>query len=1080
MKDFLAIARERILIFDGGLGTALQRLGVPAGICNELLVQTDLEIVYQAHADFLRAGAQVIETDTFGGARHILAEHGLDQKCFDLNRQAAKLARRAADDYSSRDAPRFVAGSIGPGSKLPSLNQIKFTELIKSYTPQIEGLLEGAVDCLIVETSQDLLQMKAVLAAIEEVLERSKRRVPVMAQVTIDAHGRTLTGSDVPAVLAALEPFPVSAIGLNCGLGPEGIAAEVRYLAAHSSKLLSVMPNAGLPRLEGDRAVYDLSPDDFAQQMKRFARGPGLNMAGGCCGTGPEHIAALASALSGIPARKPRATVPRVSSLFRAQEINVRPKPFICGERTNASGSKKFRELLLNHDYEAMVRVALDQENEGAHLVDLSVAAAGRDEISDMAEICRRLNTRLHAPVMVDATDPKAVETALQHLGGRCVVNSVNLENRAKAERMVDLCRKYGAALVLMTLDEKGMAMTAKRKLEVAEKLYDLAVGRGGLAPESVFFDFLTFSLGSGEKSLCDAAAETLKAIKRAKKRFPRSFTLLGVSNVSHGLDPEARRALNTVFLHRAIQHGLDAAILHAGKILPLSDLDPKTIRLCDDLIFNRQRGKARPLETFLDSFGKKKPAAQIEGVTRKRKASNEEKIRHAVLSGDRSDLKETLQALLKKQPALAVIENNLLPAMNEVGKRFESGRMQLPFVLRSAEVMRDAFEILKPKLPTGSATKRGTLLLATVRGDIHDIGKNLVDMIVSSNGFHVINLGVRQTPEDILAAARKQKPDAIGLSGLLVESARAMKEYVEVFAEAGLKIPVICGGAALDREYVEKELSKSYPAKVFYAKDAMSALRIMREIPAASGTQIKTQTPEPKRTKRSGPVVCPPTATKILRVSLERILPLLDRKTALLKRWRMITEQSPRSERTKAERMFDQMLRTYNRRRLWRPVIVRALFPARISGRELLVLHPESGSELTRFSFSDRFLRKLKARHAGKEFTIALQVVTIGGKVAEECGRLAKAGKIRDQFLLHGLAAELTEALADFGHQELSGSMPHEKISRYSPGYPVWPDLSEQEKVFSLLRPERIGITLTETFQMVPEYSTSAVIVPS
>jgi 5-methyltetrahydrofolate--homocysteine methyltransferase len=839
LEGLLALTRERIVVFDGGLGTTLARMGAPAVACNEALVQTDPELVYRAHAAFFEAGADAVETDTLGGARHMLEEHKLGAQCFVLNRQAAELAHRAARDYATRDRPCFVAGSIGPGAKLPSLGQIAFAELVESYTPQVEGLLAGSVDCLIVETSQDLLQMKAALVAIDEVFARLGKRVPVIAQFTVDASGRTLVGSDGAAMLAALEPFPVAAIGLNCGLGPEQMTAEVLYLGRHSSRLLSVMPNAGLPKLVNGRPVYSLSPESFAEQMKRFALNPGLNIAGGCCGTGPEHIRALVRALADVPPRKPqvagRKPQARVSSLFRAQEAAVRPKPLICGERTNASGSKRFRDLLQARDYDGMLRAAVEQEREGAHLVDLSVAAAGRQEATDMAEVCQRLNTGLSVPVMVDARDPQVVEAALQRLGGRSVVNSVTLEDPGRAHAVIELCRKYGAGLVLLTVDERGMAMTCARKLSVAGRLYKLALA-GGLAPESLFLDFLTFTLGSGERALRRAAVETLAAVKAARKRFPASLTLLGVSNVSHGLEPGMRRALNTVFLARAIEHGLDAAIVHAGRIQPLSELEPKIVRSCDDLVFNRREDA---LARMIEQFSRTNAERGTQSAERKTpKAGPGERLKEMVLSGGAAGLEETLAGLLSTETALRIVEKRLLPAMDEVGRRFEAGRMPLPFVLRSAEVMRRAFDVLKPRLPAGGEKARGTLVVATVRGDIHDIGKNLVEMIVSAGGFRVVNLGVRQSPEEILAAVRKHAPDAVGLSGLLVESARAMKEYLEVFAAAGVTVPVICGGAALSREYVARELAPAYAGKVFYARDALAGLKLMQNLCRSSSSR--------------------------------------------------------------------------------------------------------------------------------------------------------------------------------------------------------------------------------------------------
>lgn len=1092
---FLALSRQRIVIFDGGLGTALQALGAPADACNELLVETQPDVVRKVHEEFLAAGADVIETDSFGGARHTLAEHGREERCLALNRAAAELARQAVREYSTPAWPRFVAGSVGPGSKLPSLGHIAFAELAASFRPQIDGLLAGGVDCLIFETSQDLLQLKAALAAALDAFDSAGHSVPVIAQVTLSEHGRTLTGSDIGTVLAAIEPYPVAAIGLNCGLGPEGMAAAVRYLASHSSKLLSVMPNAGLPRSEAGRVVYDLPPEEFAGRMRKLAAGPGLAFAGGCCGTTPEHIRQMRQALAGVKPLRPAGYVPRVSSLFSAQELGVEPRPLFIGERTNASGSKRFRVRLSSRDFDGMVGVAQEQKREGAQVMDLSVAAAGSDEVSDIKELATRLNSGVDLPVMVDSTRYEAVEAALERLAGRCIVNSVSLEDPERAERTIRLCRRMGAALVLMTIDGEGMAMTCERKLAVAERLYDLAVRRGGLAPQDVFFDFLTFTLASGDDSLRKAGAETLKAVRKAQRRFSRSFTLLGVSNISHGLAPQLRRALNTVFLHQAVEHGLDAAILHAGKIEPLAALGRETVRRCEDLIYDRSRGPGSPLEALLArlSVRPSDAARGLPAAGRKPSAVGE-----FVLAGDRAGVAEAVIELLKIRSATDIITADLLPAMAEVGRRFESGRMQLPFVLRSAEAMRAAFDVLKPRLPAGDKG-RGTLLLATVRGDVHDVGKNLVDMIVSSNGFSVVNLGVRQTPEDILAAAHKHCPDVIGLSGLLVESARAMREYVEVFAEAGLKLPVICGGAALTRAYVGRELQPAYPGKVYYAKDALEGLKIVQAICGQERKQElntsyrssiggRRSSAEPKTRAGKPFAVNAPrivggfarALTKIVHVDVGGYSPFLDKGALFQKRWRVLGPRATKADRVEAEQALAGLIATGHGRRFWHGALVYGLYEATVGSSELLVLHPGNGQELARLQFSPSFVRRLRREHGSARFHIALQVATTGERAAEAARKLARQGQVHDQFLMHGLSAELTEALAEYGQRRLPKLPGWSKTARYSPGYPVWPDLAEQKKIFALLRPERIGVRLTGSFQMVPEYSTSAVVLPA
>jgi len=813
------------------MGTCLARAGLTARDfgghpgCNEALNLTRPDVVESIHRQYLEAGADAIETNSFGGAAHVLAEHGLAAKCREMNRAAAALARREADSFATPSRPRLVAGSMGPGSKLPSLGQIKFDQMVQSYRPQAQGLLDGGADLLIIETCQDLLQLKAALAAARSL----SGDVPVMAQVTLDAGGRTLTGSDAAAVLAALEPLEVDAIGLNCGLGPEGMAGPLRYLAGHSSKPLSVMPNAGLPRLRRGRAVYTLAPREFAIRMKEYARGFGLNIAGGCCGTAPEHIRELAAALKGTRPRRPAPRSPKASSLYQTQELRTEIRPLIIGERTNASGSRSFRELLERRDHQGMVAAALEQEREGAHLIDLSLAAAGRDERADMDRLCFLLNTSLKLPVMLDCTDPLALEAGLKRLAGRSVVNSINLEDGGrKAGRVLELCRAHGAAVVGMAIDERGMAATGKRKLEAAGRLVGLAKA-SGLDERDLLIDLLTFTLASGDRGLERAGLETLGALAEVKRRHPGCLTVLGVSNISYGLPPAARRALNSVFLNEALGMGLDAAILHAGKIQPLDSIDAAAAAICRSLIYNKPYKGRGPLEALLEHFRSRAPEGRE--APRRPAADPGAELSRAVVAGDAAAVKAPLQELLKSVNAESILSKNLLPAMDEVGRLFKSGRMQLPFVLRSAEAMKAATMALAPRLGKAGGRKRGTLVLATVRGDVHDIGKDLVDMILTANGYRVVNLGVKRTAEDIALAVRRHRPDAVGLSGLLVESARAMGEYLEHFGSLGLRVPVICGGAALSRRYVEGNLARRYRGRVHYAADAMDGLRIMGRI---------------------------------------------------------------------------------------------------------------------------------------------------------------------------------------------------------------------------------------------------------
>ncbi len=1062
LATYLAEHRDRILVCDGGMGSCLLKAGLsdqdygghPG--CHEFLNIMRPDVISQIHRDYFAAGARMVETNSFGGAAHVLAEHGLAERCIEINRAAAALARTVADDFPRSAAPCFVAGSIGPGSKLPSLGQITFDELVASYTPQARGLFEGGVDCFICETSQDLLQLKAAIVAVTDVCGQHAAKPPIIAQVTIDKTGRTLTGSDIATVLGTLESLPVMAIGLNCGLGPDGMAEAVHFLATHSTKLLSVMPNAGLPKLVGGRAVYSLGPEAFAQQMRRYAINPGLNIAGGCCGTTPEHIKALVRALEDIPAREP-ATLRRscLTSLFQAQDIDVSPKPLIMGERTNASGSRVFKELLLKGDCEGMAALALEQEREGAHAVDLSLATAGRDEAADFCRFAAMLNQRLRAPVMVDSTDPTAVEAALQRLAGRCAVNSANLENgEDKAKRIIALCARYGAALVCLAIDERGMAMSADHKVEVAARLRELALA-GGLSDGDLFFDLLTFTLGSGEPSLRGSAAATLDAIGQVKKLYPRSFTSLGVSNVSYGLPQVARPYLNSVFLHRAVGRGLDAAIIHAGKIRPLHAIPSAVRRLCDDLIDGDAAAGQRPLERLLEHFSHTDLP-----VTRGRRAPPlppERQLSRLVVDGNAEGLEGLVAALLKRHGAAGIIQGMLLPGMDEVGRLFSRGQLQLPFVLRSAEVVKQAMVLLAPQLKANKVASRGTIVLATVRGDIHDIGKNLVDMILTANGYRVVNLGVRRTAEDILLAADRHRPDAIGLSGLLVESVKAMSEYLEIFAESGLHIPVICGGAALTKKYLDVRMKPSYPAGVHYAKDAMDGLKILKEI--VGKPDITSRSVIRKRKHKSKKNIGPRGRAKqsivharthgvtvVRNISSAEVFNKLDKAALFKKRWRL--GELSQKQRLEAE------TRLLGLWRILRPMIrPKAMYA---------MVHVDD----RRFDFKMNIMKQ--------QAEYGIQLVTLG----TDLGR-TKPVTAEEKFLLHGLAAELTEALAKWCDAKLAKQNGWKRTRRISPGYPVWPELSEQKKIFALLKPGRIGVRLSEGFQMIPEYSTSAAVLP-
>lgn len=834
--DLKKLCREKIIVFDGAMGTTIQGLNLSTenfwgnDACNEILNLSAPEAIQQIHAGFFQVGCDVVETNTLGANGVILEEYNLADKIYDINLAAAQIAKQVAHDFSTNALPRFVAGSIGPATKLPSLGQIGFVELQQAYIPQILGLIDGGADFLILETSQDLLQLKTVLIAIFEIFQTKKIRLPIIAQVTMETSGKTLIGSDMQTVLVTLAAFEIDALGLNCSTGPKPMAGHLRTLANHWERLISVMPNAGMPHFENGKIFYDLTPVELARDLKYFVSEFGVNIIGGCCGTTAEHLKAVAEAVAGTsPQKRQPEKINGATSLYSVSQFKVEPKPLLIGERCNATGSKIFREFLLSRDFTGMISVAQQQEKEGAHVLDISVAHVDVDEVKIMAELAARLNTESYLPLMIDSTKAEVIETALQRIGGKAIVNSVNLEDKKQLFKILSLCKKYGAGVVALTIDEQGMAKTVERKLEIASRLYQIITAEFAIPPEDIFFDALTFTLGSGNEDTRNAAIETKNAIANIKQKFPRVNTILGVSNVSYGLTPVTRQKLNSVFLAHAIDAGLDAAILHAGKITPLYKIPDTERKLLEDLIFDRRADGYDPLLHILEFFKDKKIKSDetelIESL------SIEERLKKRIIDGNQAGLAEDLTDCLKSISALEIINRLLLAAMKKVGELFATGEMQLPFVLKSAETMKAAVDFLEPHLEKSKGHAKGKIVLATVKGDVHDIGKNLVDIILTNNGFEVINLGIKQPIEAILRAVKESNADAVGMSGLLVRSTIMMKENLETMNQFDIKIPVILGGAALTRRYVENELRKIYPGPVYYAKDAFEGLTIMEKI---------------------------------------------------------------------------------------------------------------------------------------------------------------------------------------------------------------------------------------------------------
>jgi len=1098
-KSFLEILQQKIIVFDGATGTHIQGQNLNADDfggehlngCNEYLVVSKPSAVENVHRDYLEAGADVIETDSFGSTSIVLAEYGIAEMAYDLNVRAARIARRVADGFSTPDRPRFVAGSMGPTTKLPSLGHIRFGEMSSAYKEQARGLVEGGVDLLCVETCQDLLQAKAALCGIFDFFAEARRRVPVIVSVTVESTGTLLLGTEIAAALVALEPFDIDVIGMNCATGPKEMSDHIRVLCAGSPRPVFVMPNAGIPENVGGHAHYHLSPEELVRYLSHFVTDLGVSVVGGCCGTTKEHIRQLAAAVGTLaPKRREFEFAPSASSLYQAVPFHIDPPPVLVGERTNANGSKQFRELLAREDWEGIVAMGRGAAREGAHMVDVCAAYVGRDELSDMREIITRFNTQVTLPLVIDSTEAPVIEEALRLIAGKAVVNSINMEDgEERISKVVPLCRKYGAAVIALTIDEQGMAKTADRKLAIARIIYDIVVNRYGLKPHDLIFDTLTFTLGSGEEEFRRAGIETIEGIRRIKRELPGVKTLLGVSNISFGLSPEARHPLNSVFLHHAIEAGLDMAIVHAARIMPLYKIDEKGRDLCRELIFDDRRFEETveggaphrrviydPLTELMAHYagGKAEKKAAVTGG-----GTIEEKLKTRIIDGDRVGLQQDLDEGLKKYAALDIINTILLDGMKVVGELFGSGQMQLPFVLQSAEVMKAAVAYLEQFMSKADSTSKGVLVLATVRGDVHDIGKNLVDIILTNNGYRVVNLGIKVPIDAMLQAAEEHRANAIGMSGLLVKSTLIMKENLGVMNERGITVPVILGGAALTRRYVEQDLRSAYRGDVLYANDAFDGLRYMAQIAAGAlpRPDVAPQAPAPQASAgdeeetltgteakialaqreflredpavksaagAGGPVrsrvrtdvpipVSPFLGSKVVDpVPIERVFPYVNEVALIRGQWQVrrggMTDDQYRSMvKEKVTPDYEALKARIVREGLLRPAVVYGYFPCQSDGDDLIVYDEESGGQRVRFTFprqkGDRrlclsdFFAPLES---GRRDVVAFQLVTMGKRASEESARLFAAGNYRDYLYFHGLSVECAEALAELWHKQI------------------------------------------------------------
>ena len=839
MSAFLDLLKEKIVIFDGAMGTFLQSLdlsiedwgGASFENCSENLLYTRPDAIEKVHASFLEVGCDVIETNSFGGSEVVLAEFGIAEKTYDVNFRAAALAKRLANDFSAAAHPRFVAGSIGPGTKLPTLGHIGYVDLKNAYVEQVRGLMDGGSDMLIVETCQDLLQTKAALSAIFEYFKRNKIRVPVIAQVTIETFGTMLNGTEIAAALTALDPFPIDVIGMNCGTGPKQMAESLKYLCESSTLPVSVLPNAGLPEVKDGKQHYDETPESFAAQVEHFAKDFGANIVGGCCGTSPEHLKMVINRLEGISpkVRTPKST-PAASSIYFQQPYTQDASFLIVGERVNASGSKKMRDLLEAEDWDGLVNLAKSQEREGSHVLDVNVDFVGRDGVADMNTLISRLATSVKIPIMLDSTEWEKMEAGLQHAGGKCLLNSTNYEDgEPRFLKVLELAKEYGAGIVVGLIDEAGMARTAEDKIRIALRAYKHAV-EFGIESHDIFFDPLALPISTGIEEDRRNADQTIAAIKDIHAQMPDANIILGVSNISFGLNPASRIVLNSVFLHECVEAGMNSAIVNASKILPLNRFNEREIEVALDLIYDRRKFDEDiciydPLTEFTTLFEGKTAKSMKPDIAN---LPIEERLKHHIIDGEKIGLEDSLKVALVQYPPLEIINTILLDGMKTVGDLFGSGQMQLPFVLQSAEAMKSAVKFLEPFMEKADATNKGTLVLATVKGDVHDIGKNLVDIILTNNGYRVVNLGIKQPIDSILESLAETRADAVGMSGLLVKSTLVMRDNLEIMNERGINIPVILGGAALNRRYVDNDLIPLYGGELFYARDAFDGLHTM------------------------------------------------------------------------------------------------------------------------------------------------------------------------------------------------------------------------------------------------------------
>jgi 5-methyltetrahydrofolate--homocysteine methyltransferase len=1151
-SSYLDAARSRVVVYDGATGTNIQLRdlgpedfgGAHFEGCNEILVETRPDVIADLHRSFFDVGVDVVETDSFGSLPWVLAEYGIAEKAYDLSRKSAQIAREVADDYGP---DRWVAGSLGPGTKLASLGWIRFNEMRDGYELAAKGLLDGGVDLLIIETVQDLLQAKAAVIACRRAMDAAQRTVPIQVQVTIELTGRMLPGTEIGAALTALDALKPDIVGLNCATGPSEMSEHLRYLSQHARTPISCLPNAGLPSVVEGKMHYDLTPDQLAEHHARFVTEFGVSVVGGCCGTTPEHLAKVVERCAPLtPATRQPDFEPGVASIYSHVPYDQSPSFLVVGERTNANGSKKFRQAMLDDDWETCVAMAKEQVREGAHVLDVCVDYTGENGVDDMDAIASRFCTQATLPLMLDSTEPDVIETGLQWIGGKAILNSVNLEDGdapgTRLDRFLRLAKEYGAAVVCTCIDEEGQARTAEWKFRAAKAIYDLAVDRYGIDPTDLFFDPLALPLSTGMEESRRDGIETIEGIRLIKEGLPGARTILGLSNVSFGLTPAARHVLNSVFLHECQQAGLDAAIVHAARIIPLNKIDQEAVDTCLDLVYDRRTADYDPLQKLLALF---------EGVSATAVAKEdrsdwtvERRLSQRIIDGDKDGLEADLdEAMASGTSPLDIVNETLLGGMKVVGDLFGSGQMQLPFVLQSAETMKTAVAYLEPHMPKTDEGGKGRLVLATVKGDVHDIGKNLVDIIFTNNGYEVVNLGIKVPIADMVAKAQEVRADAIGMSGLLVKSTLIMRENLLELNERGLAadIPVLLGGAALTRTYVERDLRQVYEGRLFYGKDAFEGLHTMdklmdlkrsggldedttfgielggRNLPprksqqdaaaaaaaAAAAEELPTRSPD---VAADNEVYTPPfLGTQVVKgIGVDEIAAYLNETALFRNQWGFRPQGGESDEEFKARLrpLLREQLEQAKAGGLLIPAVVYGYFAANADGNDVVLWTDESrAQELARFSFPRQkqapflciadFFRTVES---GDKDYAAFSIVSMGPTASEEAQKLFKADRYQEYLFLHGLGVEMAEALAELWHRRIREEMgfadqdgpnlqglfrQQYRGGRYSWGYPACPDLEDNALVASLLGAERIGVECSEetSFQYQPEQTTSAIV---